>query len=369
MNSCGVVITGMGSICCAGRGVDSLWRAVSESRPPTNRVCVDLLSEAGVGPEVSFAQAATPMTMGDLATLRKPLPSRLTLLALDAAQQALQACGVSLPDQGNHFGAAISTEFGPNRVADRFLTQLQDTGVKAASPLTFSRATANAILGDLTRQWGLTGPSSLLLGDSAVLHCQDLIAAGHTRAMLCGGTDEIMPVHLFMLAENSVHFGGFAGEGAFFVTLESESQRVSTGRGYASILGSGRSRQAAGFGLNFGSLRASIEQALSCTDLSERILGYIPVSETLEGTVAELEAVADLFGACNTSVVPVKPAIGSTFGGSEVANLIVAITWLNSTRILKPSSYSTRQSTPLVLTNSLSFGGNLVSLLVGAACH
>src|SRR5262249_24520519 len=62
-------------------------------------------------------------------------------------------------------------------------------GPGQVSAITFARAVANAVLGEVARRHQLRGPSSMILGTSALGYASDLLSDGAAELVLCVGID------------------------------------------------------------------------------------------------------------------------------------------------------------------------------------
>lgn len=184
-----LVITGVGTVIGSVRPPADLWRAVVERQTP-GEVRVHHRFP-GVEP---FAHVKADD--GELAShvpgIKRPLPSLQSLLALAAVHQAIRSDRVGFDSTPScRIGIVTSSEFGPSSVIDAVTTAAVADGPRALSPLRFARSVQNAVLGDIARRYGITGPTLALGGECPLPAALSMMATGAIDAVVCVGVDEI----------------------------------------------------------------------------------------------------------------------------------------------------------------------------------
>jgi 3-oxoacyl-[acyl-carrier-protein] synthase II len=138
---------------------------------------VDVLGVAGPEPK-------------DIRNLRRPFPDRLSLLAIEASDDALASAGVDPSErEASRAGVIVHSCYGPSTTVEKYLRALMTAGPSHVSAITFARAVANAVVGELARRYQLRGPSSMIVGGSVLLYAHDLLLDHAADLMLCVGVD------------------------------------------------------------------------------------------------------------------------------------------------------------------------------------
>lgn len=185
----GVAISGAGLVFGAIDSVEGLW---------LRYVLNDSLGELAIHPRFPqigafFHVAADPEVLANrVPGIRRPLPSKQSLLALAAANAAVASDPIGLDDTTLSRTAIVaSSEFGSSSLVDEATTAVVTGGPRALSPLRFARTVQNAVVGDLARHFNVTGPSLALVSESPVPFAVALLMREMADVVICVGVDEI----------------------------------------------------------------------------------------------------------------------------------------------------------------------------------
>ena len=307
-----LVITGMGCVTPQGLGPAALSEALEaeegtfveeEPRPGT------VVRVGRVGRIKSEAAAAAYKRWGQLDTY-----SRYGFLA---AFQALEQAGVTMGDPVlTDFGVMLGTSYGcmeENQRFDRF--DVRDGKVHGASPLVFKGTVDNAPAGWIAVAWRIKGPNATFVsGDGAALEAlwsaEGVLRAGRASAVLVGGVERFVDLHLLLRRPESDRQGTPLSEGAGLLLVETEASAASRGaKPLARVAGTCRRR---------GDLVGAMMQAFSRFGVDPTGVGLVSLALpfTDERSAAVFDAVP------GAEVVADKEALGEfhgAWGGIAVA--------------------------------------------------
>jgi 3-oxoacyl-[acyl-carrier-protein] synthase II len=310
----------------------------------------DGLGHDGDGVSVLRVDGPDPATVPGV---KHPMPDRLTLLAFATVDRALAEAGWSSARvDPARAGLIVNMCFGPNHTVERYLRGLAEKGPGAVSAITFARTVSNAVVGAVARRHELRGPSSLVVGASALGYAYDILRSGAAEAVVCLGIDVLTDYTAWMhQTDGQLEHGLVLGEcGAAIVLERREStrrRRVDAAIGMREY-STGFSRQAVQSVTGFGELtiervaRSAVGRA--AID-GEEIAGVSLLSNGDQPLrLREEKAVRKLFP--EASLLAPKQLLAETFGSSEVAAAACAASWLGR-----------RSEWARVLVNAGQFGG------------
>jgi len=370
-----VVITGQGAVTPFGAGAAALAAAAREGRCAIDHAArFDTSScsshRVGLVPELEWRKLAPRVDLREM----HPISRYATL----ACQEALQTAGLRPgPRTGKDTGLMLGVLVGPNE--ETLMSSVWGSEDHRADIGSFSVIVANSVNGRVARALYLKGYNTMLstghqAGLAAVLGAVKAIGAGHTDAVIAGGTDEVFGRYFanydavgYLPADDAVSGYGvqplpgqqrFLGEGSAVLLLEERERAEARGaKVLAEVLAVALSFDPGPFvsgSESTAGLRAAIEDVL-------RRAGRQPADVDLVLTArqgnswdqreqAALEAVFGEDGVPRlASTVPGTGYLEST---SAVANCAA---WLHD-----PGPWPGRRA--LVLGTSL-MGNNLVALL------
>ncbi|WP_198120184.1 beta-ketoacyl-[acyl-carrier-protein] synthase family protein [Massilia rhizosphaerae] len=398
-------ITGIGLVTPAGIGIEENWQRVLSGR--TAAAHDDALAGLPVGiacrvPGFDFAGAG----------VRNPWQwDRYAQFALVAAQEALRDAGLTAHawDDDSRVAVILGSGAGGTTTLEEQHAVLLAHGADDISSLTLPMGLLNMAAGQVAIELGARGPcmapcSACASGASALGIARDLLRSGAADIVIAGGSEApITPLYVASFARmralsrnpdparasrpfDAARDGFVIGEGAGMFVLESEEHAARRGaRVRARLLGYGASADAYhvtkphpdGRGASLA-MRAALRDA----GLDAAEVGYVNAhgTSTPGNDVVEAGAIAALFG----TRVPVSSTKGVTGHLLGAAGAIeAAYTALAVARGQLPPTANLREPDPGIevdlvagaarscavrvgLSNSFGFGGQNVSLIIGA---
>lgn len=410
-----VLVTGLGMISPLGADKDSGFAAALAARsaiaPAPEAICAGL-------PNLLVAQVETdPATLLDRQFAGH---DRATLLALVAAQEAMQQAGLaprqlSTPDR---FGAYVGVGFaGANTLDALYARYFQSLGAGAGSgratvvhPLSVPRMMTNAPAALLSMHYGLQGAThtySVACASSAVAvgEAMRAIAHGYLDAAIVVGTESMLTAGcmvawnaLRVMAKPDAHdvaasckpfslrrSGFVLGEGAAALVLESEAHAQARGAtALARLAGYGCSSDAEHLTApSVAGQTVAMRQALAEAGLQPEDIHYLNAHGTATdaGDVTEAQSIQAVFGAhaAHLPVSSTKAVHGHLIGAGGAVELVISLMAMRSGDIpptahlddpdprcaLDHVALQARRGGSLqaVMSNSFAFGGSNASIV------
>lgn len=384
-----VVITGLGVVSPIGSTLEHFWNG--------------LLYGAGRPESYPYGDIHRFYWVNDqnlhAAPERSQPISRATWFAVQAADMALEDAGLRAPRGDSIIGVSIGTAMGESDVLSD-----ERSGGPPVSPLgrCFFRVAAA-----IAEQFGLNGPNlsfstACAASGYSLSLARDAILDGEADVMVVGGTEGFSRVAVSCLKRmgaldpvvcrpfDAARAGTVLGEGAAMLVVESEShaRRRSHSHVYAEVKGCGWSCDGHHLTAPEPSgrqIELSIQRALAEANLSPRDIDCILPHGT--GTelndLVESAALAELFGPelARLLCCAIKSKTGHTSGGAGAISSLAAALILD--RGVVPPSANIEEIDPRchlnlhrerpierhirnVLVNSYGFGGNNISIVLGA---
>ena len=349
-----VVITGLGTVTPLGNNVDDAWQ---------NAVA----GKSGVSPLDTFDTAGYPVTIA--AQVRDFEPERymqrkevrrrdpFIQFGIAAGIQAIEDAGLpTRPEDGHRYGIAIGSGIGGLQTIEDTHSVLMKSGPRRISPFFVPATVINMVSGNLSIQYGYTGPNlALATACTTGTHCLGLAARliqyGDADVMVAGGSEygtSPITVAAFcsMKALSSRNDdpeaasrpwdrdrdGFVLGEGAGVLVLEEfERARARGAKIYAEVLGFGMSGDAhhitSPLEDGAGGI-ACMQNALRDAGLAPASVDYINAhgTSTPLGDVAETKMIKQVFG--HDTGVPVsstKSMTGHLLGAAGSVEAIFTI--------------------------------------------
>lgn len=403
-----VTITGMGLLTPVGRGPREVYDALLHGRsgivkPPADHPIANSIELAGI---------VAPIDTG---TLTKgpdgKVMDRTVILAQLVAEDALADAGLIVGENvdPDRIGVIVGGVGGMATLEQQVLARVE-RGRAAVSPYLLTGILPNMPAARIAIRFGLRGYTSAVgtacaSGAQAIADGVRLIRSGEVDVVLCGASEApLFPTFAETFAnaralargwddptEASRPFdlrrNGFVlSEGAALLVLESAAHAAARGAaGYADVVG---------YGVNSDAHHPTAPRpdglgAAKCMQLAMRAIdpsqvGYVNAhgTSTKLGDVAESVAIGRAFGDHRPAVSSTKALTGHMLGTSGVVEAVAAVGAI--TTGLVPPTYHLDDPDPAcpldhvrkeprevrleyALSNSFGFGGQNVSLLLGAA--
>jgi beta-ketoacyl-acyl-carrier-protein synthase II len=413
-----IVVTGMGAITPAGRGVDATWAGVLAGKP--SAALDEVLVEAGV--QVTLACRVPAFDAdAELGRGTSRRHDRYTQLALLAAREAVQHAGlvdaridpdriVAAGVDPDRVGVLLGSGIGGAEAWSETYSQYLDKGPGRVSALFIPKMLSNTAAGAIAMATGARGPNltvntACAAGASAIGTALLLLRSGAVDVVLAGGVEAgITPLsvaafaNMGALSKNDdpmtasrpfdVGRDGFVmGEGAAVLVLERADHATARG---AKVLG-----RVAGYGASADAHHATappadgagaqlaIQRALLDAGLTADDIGHVnahgtstPMNDAAE-TAALTAVLGDHLG--SVPVTSTKGVTGHLLGAAGAVEAIIALHVLRD-RLVPPTAGLRDQDSALaldvvtdaprahdvdaVLSNSFGFGGQNAALIL-----
>ncbi|MEO3973665.1 beta-ketoacyl-[acyl-carrier-protein] synthase family protein [Streptomyces sp. CAU 1734] len=368
-----VVITGVGLLSPAGGTAAEVWSAYADDRAPADWSGGVRVSRVDFDPEPYLTRR------------ERRRMDRLGQLAVAATARAMTDAGFEPGSAGAAaLGIVFGTGTGPMEAMERFTVPLLTEGPAAADPSVFPNTVYNQAAGQIAIHLGLRGPTSTLsvghaTGAATLAYAADLLAAGHSDALVCTVTDalteQVARAYAAVGAASTRAPGAPAdgrftlAEGSVAVVLERRSAALARGaRILGEVLGHGMASDASRARLwdaRGRGMERAMRTALATAGLAAPEPGVVPAVDEVwlaaaglaAADRAEAAAVRRLFGSGPVpELYAPKTVLGEPMGVGGALTLALAL-------------HRGRAGSRPVLLNSSSLGGSHVSLAVRAGAE
>lgn len=399
-----VVITGVGAITPLGTSVSDLMKGLSAGSSAVQRMDT---WDRHKGLQ-SLVAAPAPLE-NEKAIPRQSRRSmgRLSLFAVQAAQQAIADAGLGDADVGDeNFGCIVGSTMGSAAsITEAYEIMLPELDISLMPALKFFQCLSHTAAMNVAQYLSIRGmvmatSAACASGLQAIGTGYHLIRSGSQHAMLCGGAEETHPTvtgSFDVLYATSSHFndrpevtprpfdrdrdGLVCGEGSGMLVLEEyERARARGAHIYGEIVG----YHTCGSGThvsqsNAAAMVACMRRVLAMAEVGPEIVDYVNAhaTATIQGDKEEVEAIREVFGE-NTPVNSLKGYIGHTLGASGPIELIASLEMMAREEILATRNLeqvapdcegvrhvreTLKTSIRMILKNSFAFGNINASLL------
>ncbi|MDX1620480.1 MAG: beta-ketoacyl-ACP synthase II [Nitriliruptorales bacterium] len=413
MNTDDIVITGMGAITPAGRGIEETWNGL-------------LAGKARARLDAELGSAGTPVTIScrvpdfdpdeELGRGASRRLDRFTHLALVAAFEALEDAGLmedGVPREDvewDRVGIVLGSGIGGAESWDDEYPRFLDKGPGRVSPMFIPKMLSNTAAGTIAIRTGARGPNMTVntacaAGATAIHLGRDLLRSGSADVVIVGGVEAGITglavsafAQMGALSRNAdpeaasrpfdVDRDGFVmGEGAGILVLErGEDASARDVSPVATVAGAGASADAHhatappedGGGAILAMRRALADAGLDPADVDH--LNAHGTSTPLND-VSEARAIRAVFGAAadEVAVTSTKGVTGHLLGAAGAVEAIAAALAIRD-GVVPPTANLTaqdpeidldvvageprEQSIGTVVSNSFGFGGQNASLVL-----
>ncbi|WP_052666331.1 beta-ketoacyl-ACP synthase II [Nitriliruptor alkaliphilus] len=413
-----VVVTGLGLVTPAGRGLAESWEGV-------------LAGKSAAAPHEGLLAAGTPVTIAcqvpafdadaELGRGANRRLDRFTHLALLAAREAVQHAGLTGdedPDRvtgadPDRVGVLLGSGIGGAETWAEEYPRYLDKGPGRVSPMFVPKMLSNTAAGTVAIRTGARGPNltvntACAAGASAIHVARDLIRSGSADVVIAGGVEAGITglsvsafAQMGALSRNpdaasasrpfDVDRDGFVmGEGAGVLVLESAAHAAARGATVlASVAGAGASadaHHATAPPEDGGGAVLAIQRALEDAGISPSDLGHINAhgTSTPLNDVAESRALRTVLGDALDAIAvsSTKGVTGHLLGAAGAVEAAFAILAMRD-GLVPPTANLTRQDPDIVLdvvagsprgvaldavlSTSMGFGGQNAALVLTRA--
>lgn len=408
-----VVVTGLGIISPAGRGVSDAWAGVLDGR--TGAAVDDDLVAMGI-PVTLCCRVPSFDPDAELGRGSSRRLDRFTHLAAIAAREALLHSGLAEGEDEritatdpDRTGVLLGSGIGGAETWAEEYPRYIEKGPKRASPMFIPRMLSNTAAGTVAIRSGARGPNltvntACAAGASAIHVARDLIRSGAADVMIAGGVEAGITglsvsafAQMGALTKNSdpssasrpfdVDRDGFViGEGSAVVILESAEHAAARGATtYATVAGAGASadaHHATAPPEDGGGAVLAIRRAIEDAGIDPTSVGHLNAhgTSTPLNDIAEARALRAVFGDHTDDIVvsSTKGVTGHTLGAAGAIEAIFSILAMRE-GVVPPTANLVNQdpeihldvvkdaprNVPLdaVLSTSMGFGGQNSALI------
>lgn len=405
-----IVITGVGVVAPIGMGKERFWQGLAEGRSGVGRVD-DLIDLKDVGAKIgAYNRDFDPLHFMEKKRARRL--GRSTQLALAAAKLALEESRLDLRSENlDQIGVVIGTGIGNIEALTENYDILLQKGAGRISPFFVPMFMPNAVVGEISIEWGLRGPnygtvSACASSNHALGLAADAIRYGYADVMISGGTEAVARPMTFagfdqmgaLSRRNDAperasrpfdrdRDGFVVGEGAGILILESlEHARARDAYIYAELASLGMTADAGHITApdeEGEGARKAMLMALERAGVRPEEVDYINAHGTATplGDVSETRAIKNLFGAHakRLAVSSTKSQIGHLLGAAGAVEAIATLMALD--RGILPPTINLDNPDPecdldyvpnkareakvrIALSNSFGFGGHNSAILL-----
>lgn len=379
-----VVVTGIGSVSCAGLGTKALWESLL----------------TGIAPEDRRVPAFDASHLGGPKELRRLDP--FTLFALAAADEAWRMA--NLPDSYANAASIVATGIGGLQTLTEQLGVLNERGANRVSPFMIPMMMPNAAAAAVSMRFGLRGPCETITtacaaGTHAIGYAARLVASGRVDVAVTGGAEAVItPVaiagfaNMTALSSSGVsrpfdqeRDGFVMGEGAGILVIESLEHAEARG---ATILAeiTGASSTADAHHLTAPDPQGSgaiecIKLALDDAQLAPSDIDHVNAhgTSTPLNDRAESTAIESVFGTHRPSVTSVKGFLGHSLAAAGALEAVASVLTIQQQTVPPTAGTTTidpdisvdvvigqprKQEVRNIVSNSFGFGGHNGCLVI-----
>jgi beta-ketoacyl-acyl-carrier-protein synthase II len=401
-----VVVTGLGAVTPAGRGVADTWAGV-------------LAGTSAARHDAGLADAGTPVSIAcrvpafdadaELGRGSSRRLDRFTHLALLAADEAVAHAGLADGIDWDRVGVVLGSGIGGAETWQSEYPTYLDKGPGRVSPMFVPKMLSNTAAGMISIRTGARGPNltvntACAAGASAIHLGRDLIRSGTADVVIVGGVEAGITglavsafAQMGALSRNpdaaaasrpfDVDRDGFVmGEGAGVLVLESATHAAARGAvALATVAGAGASADAHHQTAppdDGGGAVLAMRRALADAGLAPADIDHVNAhgTSTPLNDAAEARAIHTVFDAAadDLAVTSTKGVTGHLLGAAGAVEAILAISALRDGVVPPTANLATTdpaigldvvhgaprsRSVGAVLSNSFGFGGQNAALV------
>ena len=226
-----LLLTGAGAVTSHGLGLDALRGAIAGDGKPFD------IEEVAPGRTVAVARVGRLQDPASQAVYdRWGQVDNYSRYAMSAARMALEAAGFAADsDQRRPLGVVLGTAWGCVEENQRFERwEVQEGKIVGAAPIIFKVTVDNAPAGWISVAFRLQGPNETFVsGDGAGLEAmwsaEGLLHRGAAPALLVGGVERVVDLHLVLEIHDPARHHPVLAEGSGVVLIEREDAWLARG--------------------------------------------------------------------------------------------------------------------------------------------
>ncbi|XXM71986.1 beta-ketoacyl-[acyl-carrier-protein] synthase family protein [Lysinibacillus sphaericus] len=402
-----IVITGLGVVSPIGKGHREFWNALVGGTVGTSEITAfdTSIFKVNRGGQINDFNPGDYFSSSNFED-----KGRTTQLAVAAATMAYKDAGLGqagyLPED---IGVCIGTTMGNTGILESSTDAYLENEADQVSDALISHFPNSYISGAVGEELNLEGPcitipTACAAGNYAITYGRDLIEDGDVEVALVGGADGLSRAcyttfhRLGAIAPDICQpfdknrKGMMVSEGSAVIVLEERDRAIARGATiYAELLGCGLSCDAhhptAPHPQGLGAI-AAMEKTLFDAGVEKESISYISAHGT--GTKAndtiESLAIKEVFGeaADHIPVSSIKSMLGHTMGAASAIEAVTCALAIHN-NLIPPTmnfkepdmdciknvvpNHSIHGEVKYTLSNSFAFGGNISTILMGAAKH
>lgn len=395
-----IVITGIGSISCAGSSCEELFEALDQNKcqlEPILDYDTSLYNSKSVGQckEIEWKKYMPSSVVRRL--------DKITKMSLAVSKQAIDDAKLKITRANSErVGIMYGTGSGPISTIEEINRCIIKEGIDKVNPKTFPNSVMNAAPGNISIVNRIKGATSAIVAGgvsthSAMVYAYELLQNGDSDQMIVVGADECPEVmvaghdKLGLLAKDTIRpldidsDGMILSEGATSFVLETyESAKQRGAHIYSEILGYGQTCDKSDLvdtdekGIEWGK---AMEFALESANINPEQIDFISSASCGISKVDKAEAanIEKIFGD-KPFVSAIESVIGHSMGTTGGFSTLGAIYAMENKKIfgtlglerpcndtiniVTSSNASTEVNVNHAVVNSFSFGGNYLSIVL-----
>jgi 3-oxoacyl-[acyl-carrier-protein] synthase II len=377
-----VVITGIGVVSPLGSGSVATWDSLVAGASGLKRQSQWTVDGTVVERDLLVGKCCELGFFEAFPTMKAPFPLRFS-------QMAIMGCGLALDDaelrtkpeelttkpaesrtkpvDSADIGLIINSDLGANAAAESYAFKLYTKGAQFVSPFEFTKSVSNCVVGDVARQFNITGASSFIIGENSLSYGLDLVQQGKCKVAICGGVDEVRDRMVLNYARHGFLYDGgeqrgktVLGEGSCFLVLEEREHAIARGvRIYAELVAEYSSADLLSneliFDRDWRELSRNLRELLETENLPVDAIDFVVGDSCLPAQIRsyDLPGIAHAFPDVNLKYANFKTKTGEMFSASGLFAIGCGAMSVFNNKLGKTG-----------IVSSFALGGNITSVIL-----
>ena len=377
-----VVITGIGALSPLGRGSAATMASLAAGASGLKRQSQWTVDGAVVENDLLVGKCCELGFFEAFPGTKAPFPLRFSQMAIMGCSLALEDAGLrgkaggaaagdgtenGRPVDSADIGLVINSDLGANAAAESYAFKLYRSGPQFVSPFEFTKSVSNCVVGDVARQFNLTGASSFIIGENSLSYGLDLVKQGKCKVAVCGGIDEVRDRMVLNYARHGFLYDGgddrgktVLGEGSCFLVIEDLDHAIERGvRIYAELVAEYSSADLSSneliFERDWRELSRNLSELLESADYAVDEIDFVVGDSCLPAQMRayDLPGIADAFPDVNLKYANFKTKTGEMFSASGLFAIGCGAMSMHQGKLGKTG-----------IVNSFQLGGNITSVIL-----